>query len=160
MITISEIDHLDEVKKYQTQRYLSSSYCYWRIAEFDMVQIKPPVLQLNIHLSEQQLIVYQPNIANAEVALQCNVNTPLTSYFHLNYLASKSAREPSQPNLRSILFEDFPTYFVWSAKDHCWSLRKRGEQVGRMVSVHPLAGNGEIVSSMNTAEKCTRCHII
>ena len=50
MITISEIDPLDEVKKYQTQRYLSSSYCYWRIAEFDMVQIKLPVLQLNINL--------------------------------------------------------------------------------------------------------------
>ena len=99
MITISEIDPLDEVKKYQTQRYLSSSYCYWRIEEFDMVQIKPPVLQLNIHLPEQQSIVYQPNIANSEMALKRNVNTPLTSYFHLNYLASKSAREPSPPNL-------------------------------------------------------------
>ena len=64
-----------------------------------MVQIKPLVLQLNIHLPEQQSIVYQPNIANAEVALQLNVNTPLTSYFHLNYLESKSAREPSPPSL-------------------------------------------------------------
>ena len=99
MITISEIDPLDEVKKYQTQRYLSSSYCYWRIAEFDMVLIKPPVLQLNIHLPEQQSIVYQPNISNAEMALQCNVNTPLKSYYHLNYLSSKSARETSPPNL-------------------------------------------------------------
>ena len=87
-----------------------------------MVQIKPPVLQLNIHLPDQQSIVYHPTIANAEMELQRNVNTPLTSYFHLNYLASKSAREPSPPNLGSILFKDFPTYFVWSAKDHCWSL--------------------------------------
>ena len=76
--------------------------------------------------------------------MQRNVTTPLTSYFNLNYLASKSAREPSPPNLRSILYEDFPTYFVWSAKDHCWSLRQRGEQVGRMISVHPSAGNGEL----------------
>ena len=76
--------------------------------------------------------------------MQRNVNTPLTSYFHLNYLALKSAREPSPPNLRSILFEDFPTYFVWSAKEHCWSLQQRGEQVGRMISVHPSAGNGEL----------------
>jgi len=52
MITISEIDPLDEVKKYQTQRYLSSSYCYWKLAYFDMVKIKPPVLQLNIHLPD------------------------------------------------------------------------------------------------------------
>ena len=101
-------------------------------------------MQLNIHLPDQQSIVYQPNIANAEGALQRNVNTPLTSYFHLNYLASTSAREPSPPNLRSILYEDFPTYFVWSAKDRCWSLRQRGEQVGRMISVHPSTGNGEL----------------
>ena len=119
MITISEIDPLDEVKKYQTQRYLSSSYCYLRIAEFDMVQIKPHVLELNIHLPDQQSIVYYPNIDNAEMALQLNVNTPLTSYFHLNYLASRSAQEPSPPNLQSILFKDFHTYFVWNVKDHC-----------------------------------------
>ena len=87
-----------------------------------MVQIKPPILQLNIHLPDQQSIVYQPKIANAELALQQNVNTPLTSYFHLNYLASRSAREPSPPNLQSIIFETFPTYFVWNMKDHCWSL--------------------------------------
>ena len=102
---------------------MSSSYCYWRIAEFDIVQIKPPVLQLNIHLLDQQSIVYQPNIANAETELQRNVNTPLTSYFHLNYLASRSAQELSTPNLRSILFEEFPTYFVCNVNDYCWSLR-------------------------------------
>ena len=87
-----------------------------------MVQIKPPVLQLSINIPDKKSIVYQSNIANAEMALQRNVNTPLKSYFHLNYLESRSAREPSPPNLRSIIFEDFPTYFVWSAKDHCWSL--------------------------------------
>ena len=78
------------------------------------------------------------------MALQHNVKTPLTSYFHLNYIASRSSREPSPLNLQSILFEDFPTYFVWNVKDHCWSLRQKGEQVGRMVSIHPLAGNGEL----------------
>ena len=109
-----------------------------------MVQIKPPVFQLNIHLPDQQSIVYQPNISNAEGALQRNVNTPLTSYFHVNYLASMSAREPSPPYLRTILYENFLTFFVWSAKDCCWSLRQRGEQIGRMISIHHSAGNGEL----------------
>ena len=59
MITISEVQPLNEIEHFQTHPYLSSCYCYWRTAEFDMVQIKPPVITLPVHLENQQNVVYE-----------------------------------------------------------------------------------------------------
>ena len=56
-------------------------------------------------------------------------------------MASKLGRESYPQNLKEILYEDFPSYFVWNNKDHFWSRRQRGQQLGRLVAVHPSTDN-------------------
>ena len=46
--------------------------------------------------------------------------------------------------MKEILYEDFPSYFVWNNKDHFWSRRQRGHQLGRLAAVHPSTDNGEL----------------
>ena len=126
MITISEFQPFNEIEHFQTHQYLSSCYCYWRTAEFDMVQIKPLVITLPVHLENEQNVLYVAQPKQAEESLQRHIDTPLTGCFHINEMASKLAREPDPQNLKEILYEDFPSYFVWNNKDHFWSSRQDG----------------------------------
>ena len=64
-------------------------------------------------------------------------------------MASKLGRESYPQNLKEILYEDFPSYFVWNNKDHFWSRHQRWHQLGRLVAVHPSTDNGELF--------CLRC---
>ena len=53
MVT-QELDFSDEVRIFQTRKFISACYAHWRIMEFDMVQCKPAVHQLPVHLHEEQ----------------------------------------------------------------------------------------------------------
>ena len=59
MITISEVQPFNEIEHFQTHQYLKSCYCYWKTAEFDMVQIKLPIRELPFHLENQKNVVYE-----------------------------------------------------------------------------------------------------
>ena len=59
-------------------------------------------------------------------------------------MASKLAREPDPKNSKEILYEDFPSYFVWNNKDHVWSRHQRGQKLGRLVAVNPSTDNVEL----------------
>ena len=54
-ITISKMNAHNKIENFQNHQYLSSCYCYWRTAEFDMVQIKRPVITLPIHLENEKM---------------------------------------------------------------------------------------------------------
>ena len=65
-----------------------------------MVQIKPPVITLPVHLENQQNFVYEAHIREAEQFLQHHIYNPLTVYFHINEMASKLSSEPDTQNLK------------------------------------------------------------
>ena len=144
LITVADINTMDEIEKFTTQRYLSSCYCYWRLSEFATVRMRPAVLQLSIHLPNQQSITYIPNQNAAEEALARSKNTPLMGYFDINANALDYEEQNDIQGIREIKYEDFPERFVWSVQHHVWTVRQRGFQIGRMVSVHPNTGNGDL----------------
>jgi hypothetical protein len=74
----------DEIQKFSVQRYLSSCYAVWRLFEFKMTDIYPPVLQMIIHLENEQTVRYVPDDEGAEAALESFKNTHLTDYFLSN----------------------------------------------------------------------------
>ena len=59
-------------------------------------------------------------------------------------MATKLYGESDPQNLKEILYEYFSSYFVWNNKEHFWIKSQRGQQVGRLVAVHPSTYNGEI----------------
>ena len=128
---------VDETKIFQDKRYVSSCEATWRIFEYEITEMKPSVLRLQLHLENGQSIVYNPNEPGAqEIALEQFRKTMLTEYFEANVLLEGAAE---------VHYRHFPVHFVWVAKDKRWKLRERVNvqiptQIGRMISIHPNQG--------------------
>ena len=123
----------DEIQKFSVQRYLSSCYAAWRLFEFKMTDIYPPVLQMIVHLENEQTVRYVPDDEGAEAALESFKNTHLTGYFLSNI---------NHPEARELKFEDMPSKFRWDPAKKIWILRQQSldTQVGRMITIHPSSG--------------------
>ena len=111
---------------------MSSNQGHYRVAEFKMHGCKPTVIELPIHLPEEQQCTFHASQESAKEALSRNENTMLTAYFDANANYGEEAT--------ALLYEDFPSKFTFCVKGRMWSIRTRAqafEAVGRMKSVHP-----------------------
>ena len=41
---------------------------------------------------------------------------------------------------KDLLYSEFPTMFTWHKKDKVWEYRKGGDTIGRVIYIHPSAG--------------------
>ena len=102
-----------------------------------IASIKPAVVQLPLHLPNEQTCVYQPNPDAAREALKNKEYTELTEYFVANTIYGELAQ--------SLKYEDFPIKFVWNTEHKIWTPRQRvtqdPEALGRMISLHPTSGD-------------------
>ena len=57
--------------------------------------------------------------------------TTLTAFFQ--YIADNEA-------VRNVLYQDFPSRFVWVPTSRTWKVRERGTAIGRMYFCSPLQG--------------------
>ncbi len=124
----------DEVKMYLDARYVSACESVWRIFEFWMHEEKPAVYRLQVHLPNEQTITWDEDRApNLQAVIDQNENkdTTLTGYFKAN------AEYPEACNL---LYQDFPSKFVWNKNKRKWTPRKQLFAIGRMYYVHPTSG--------------------
>ena len=81
----------------------------------------------------------EPTQRSAEEALRNNERTMLIAYFDAN----DSDDEQKRLLAKDLLYEDFPTKFVYKEGVRRWEVRQRGEAVtGRILPVHP--GNQEL----------------
>ncbi|PWZ05548.1 ATP-dependent DNA helicase PIF1 [Zea mays] len=114
-------DDVEEIKQYRDARWVTPPEALWRIYGFELSQISPPVMQLQLHLPNMHMVAFHERQMVERV-----VNCPgvdrsmLTSYFEANRLHEEA---------RGILYRDFPE----------WK-RDTGGQVGRIVSAHPAEG--------------------
>ena len=125
----------DEIKLYLDSRYVSACEGVWRLLQFSMHEEFPNIVRLQVHLPNQQLITW--NEANspdvqAVVEQQGNKDTTLTAYFKAN---------AEYPAARQLLYQDFPSKFVWKKNVRKWQpRRKHGFAIGRMYYAHPSSG--------------------
>src|SRR6202789_1450016 len=75
---------------------------------------------------------------------QGNKDTNLTAYFKAN---------DEYPEARELLYQDFPSKFVWIQKDRKWKLRQRGFAIGRMYYAHPSSGERFYLRTLLAAVK-------
>ena len=124
----------DEIKLYLDSRYISAHEGIWRLFQFSMHEEFPNIVRLQIHLPNQQTVVWNENTAvdlQSIVDEQGNKDTTLTGYFKANI---------KYPEARDLLYQDFPSKFVWDVKKRQWTTRKRGFAIGRMHYVHSNSG--------------------
>ncbi|KAL8580067.1 hypothetical protein ACOMHN_065116 [Nucella lapillus] len=133
----------DEIKTFQTGRYISTNEAVWRIFSFDLHQRYPPVVNLSVHLENGQRVYYTEKTAHQRA--QAPPETTLTAFFKLCQ---------SDEFARTLLYAEVPTYFRWIKSGKKWKRYERGQAVegqegvkagdtiGRVYTVHPKNREG------------------
>lgn len=128
----SEEAVVDEIKNFQTARWISPPEALWRIFDFILSKINPPVVTLQLHLENNNLVTYKSS-DNLEkiVRTEFSKKTMLTEFFYMNLVDKKAT---------TLLYKQFPEFFVWDSHSRCWSRRKQGICIGRIVAASPKEG--------------------
>jgi hypothetical protein len=128
-------DDVDEIKQYRDARWMTPPEALWRIYGFELSQISPPVMQLQLHLPNMHMVAFHERQMVERVVNRPGVDrSMLTAYFQANRLHEEAC---------GIMYRDFPEWYTWqSGKGKVWQQRKRGKggQVSRIVSAHPAKG--------------------
>ena len=85
----------------------------------------PSVYQLPIHLDQEQVVLYEPNVQATRNSLNASAITPLIGYFNANHQYSDMQNRPTfhllsqeeqefARSVKDIKYEDFPGKFVWN----------------------------------------------
>ncbi|XP_062212752.1 uncharacterized protein LOC133913583 [Phragmites australis] len=135
-VFVNEADNndIDEIKQYREARWVTSPEALWRIYGFDLSKNSPPVMQLQLHLPNMHMVSYRGGQDIQEVLDRDDAEkSMLTEYFKANRVHEQA---------RGILYRDFPEWFTWQTGKNrkFWQPRKRGGQVGRIVTAHPAEG--------------------
>ncbi|XP_074321416.1 uncharacterized protein LOC141657922 [Silene latifolia] len=127
-----ETRSVDEIQQFQSGRWVSPCEAAWRIFGFDLFEIQPPVMPLQVHLPNMQTLCLRPNENLASVlANDKRTRTPLTEFF----------RESAQKDCPKLLYGEFTEHYRWDTGLKQWIKRIRKITViGRIVFVAPAEG--------------------
>ncbi|XP_019058078.1 PREDICTED: uncharacterized protein LOC104814022 [Tarenaya hassleriana] len=122
----------NEIDDYLECRYLSACEAAWRIFSFHIHYQRPPVTRLSIHLPDQQSLIFDDS-----TNLQSVVSRPGTrETMFTEWMNTNNQYEEA----RGLTYVEFPTKYVWNNTGKYWTQRKQGFNVGRVVNIHPAAG--------------------
>eukprot|EP00118_Oscarella_pearsei_P008368 m.42686 g.42686 ORF g.42686 m.42686 type:complete len:215 (+) comp33376_c0_seq1:836-1480(+) len=128
-------DMNDEIKCFQTARYVSTNEAVWRILAFPIHSHHPPIQHLRIHLENKQSILHPRKCRRK--SLRSAENNPNRIFV----LCTKDLFA------RILLYNDVPKYYTWTEKK--WKPRGKAEDpldddnrnegstIGRVYTVHP-----------------------
>ena len=124
------VEEVDEIKSFQSARWISPPEVMWRIYGFCLNEMYPYVMSLQVHLENKHNVIF-----NDSDNLQFVVNndffsrTMLTEFFVMNKSGQKSNK---------LLYREMPAHYVWNRQWRTWNERKQCVVVGRLVSVSPF----------------------
>ncbi|XP_072073598.1 uncharacterized protein [Arachis hypogaea] len=129
-----EDDKIDEVSMYYDCRYISPCEAAWRIFGYNLHYRDPSVVRLGFHLENEQTIIFKDHENIDDVAREASIKESMfLGWFDANKQYSAA---------RSLTYAEFPTKFVWKAKEREWCPRKSHSVIGRIFFVPP--GSGEV----------------
>ena len=136
---------INEVKEYVDACYISAMESCWHIFEFPMHAEKPTVYHLAVHLSDQQLVYYNPDdILDEIVDREASKSTTLTAWFDAN---------KNHEEARQTTYNDFPQTWVYDKKNKKWTPRQQGFAIGRMYFASPSSGERFYLRTLLTVVK-------
>ncbi|XP_074298441.1 uncharacterized protein LOC141629320 [Silene latifolia] len=126
---------IDEIERFQSGRWVSPCEAMWRIYGFDLYEMHPPVMALQIHLANMQSIQMRLHEhLESVLANEKRARTPLTAYFEIY-------NNDTKHKIPKYLYGEFPEYYRWDAKERVWFKRKtKLVVIGRLVFVAPSEG--------------------
>ncbi|XP_070001980.1 uncharacterized protein LOC142166103 [Nicotiana tabacum] len=125
---------IDEIKEYQSARWVSPPEAMWRLFAFHISEMTPSVYHLPLHLDGLQFVSFKKTDTIDSIIKNPMIKkTMLTEFFLMNE-TNKDAKE------LKLLYKDFPQHFVWSSTYKMWTRRQQGHVIGRVVTCHPIEG--------------------
>ncbi|GBN93104.1 hypothetical protein AVEN_142925-1 [Araneus ventricosus] len=111
-----DLDH-DEILSFIEGRYVSAPEAMWRLNEFNLSNKSHTVVRLDVHLPQQQPIVYQDGQEAQAIERAALRKTTLTSWFELN---------KNDPSAHNISNSDISQYYMFDKSTTNWKKRQRG----------------------------------
>ena len=112
-----EVEEYNEVKQYQSNRYVSSVEAAWRIRQNELYGRTPSVYRLGLHLENQETVFYDADkLNNATDLIDKKKKSMLTAFFETN---------KREKWARSLLYREFAEYYTWNSGKRSWSLRMK-----------------------------------
>ena len=97
---------IDEIKNFQSRRWICAPKAAWRIFAFNLSDLNPSIMALQVHLEEEQSMVFNKDDILQRVAMDERMSrTMVTKFFRMNSIDGQAK------NLKC-LYKDFPQYFV------------------------------------------------
>jgi hypothetical protein len=96
-----------------------------------MHQHSPAVVRLQLHLPDQQMVLFDPQQTDCQHVLDQVYRTNLTEFL----VACQR-----YPEAHVLTYPEMPAHFVWDNGKKEWRPRKRGTAVGRVYFAGPAAG--------------------
>lgn len=123
---------MNEIKIYLDCRYITPHEAIWRLFQYDIHCNTPSIERLPIHLPKMNNIIFTDgqDIENMINSRQLD-KTMLTEWMELN---------KRDPQARTLTFTEIPRKYTWQPKEKCWTLRKKGNRIGRIYYVDPNQG--------------------
>ncbi|XP_027156957.1 uncharacterized protein LOC113758203 [Coffea eugenioides] len=162
---------IDEIKNFQSTRWVCAPEPIWRIYAFDLSVINPSVILLHLHLENYQSMYFDENRPLTDIITDDRLSrTMLIEFFAMNRTNEHAeslnllykefpqhfvwdaddriwyTRKKGQVIGQSLnlLYKEFPQHFVWDADDRIWYTRKKGQVIGRVITAHPIEGERQL----------------
>ncbi|KAF5476383.1 hypothetical protein F2P56_008106, partial [Juglans regia] len=108
---------IDEIQQFQSARWIAPPEAMWRIYGFVVNEMYPAVYSLHLHLEDQHQVTFRANedlinVLNSDRSAK----SMLTEFFALNRV---------DENARTLLYKEFPEFYVWSQQYKEWTCRKK-----------------------------------
>ncbi|XP_036347381.1 uncharacterized protein LOC118756745, partial [Rhagoletis pomonella] len=133
----------DEVTKYQSGRYISTSEAVWRILGFSIHERHPPVMHLDVHLENGQRVYFNPE--NVRERLENPPSTTLLAYFNLCQQDSFA---------QTLLYNEIPSYYTYNKQRGVFNRRRRGQPVEGFPDVHRENAIGRVYTVHPSNSEC------
>ena len=123
----NQLNH-DEVTSCLDARYVSAPEALWRLSEYPLHKQSHSIIRLQLHLPDQQSVVFRSGTAAAAAQAASTKDTMLTSYFKFN------ASTPT-----TYCYSEFPLHYMYVRSTQQWKPRQRGADVviPRLYSASP-----------------------
>ncbi|KAG7945229.1 hypothetical protein I3843_15G142000 [Carya illinoinensis] len=123
---------IDEIQQFQSARWIAPPEAMWRIYGFIVNEMYPSVYSLHLHLEDKHQVTFRANedlinVLNSDRSAK----SMLTEFFALNQV---------DENAKTLLYKEFPEFYVWSQQYKEWTRRKKKTVIGRIITANPFEG--------------------
>lgn len=114
---VSSLEAFTQIFGWSTHKVCTLNSFFFLCLTFSFVQEYPSVVQLPVHLRDEQFVVFNSSTSTLDQLEQDMKDTKLTTCFDANRVF---------PKVHQLLYMDMLSKFVWDREAHKWKLRKKG----------------------------------